>query len=113
MGFEEEQIGPVEEEGLREYSQRGIEEKGAPSSWNVELSGFLVANYQTCWEILNRMRSNFDHSFSFQNIELTGPKLEKISVSIEASKGKVRLTEKKKRNFKLRAELKFSEQSSR
>lgn len=96
------------------YSERGgmsgymTENRGKDeqqSSWEMEISGFVIADYQTTWQILNEMDSNFNQSYYFKIIELSGPKLEKISVSIEKDERDIELTERKKRNFEVRVEI--------
>lgn len=78
------------------------------SPWGIEISGYVIADYQTSWLILNQMKSNFENSYYFNNFEISGPKLEKISVSVKKGEGEVKLTEKKKRDFKAKAGIKFS-----
>lgn len=84
-------------EGGRKYNQKISQQEG----WNMELSGFIVANYRISRQILNKLESNFKSSPYFKIIFLVRPKLKKVSVTTTEKE----LTPEKKRAFKLKAKL--------
>jgi len=78
--------------------------KDQPSQWELKLSGFIIADYETAYRILENFKDSLRNSGHFKNISSSTLELEPVTpLAVEGEK--VVLTEIKEREFSLTADL--------